>query len=153
MWTITTRPILWASLCSFSLIGCSEAELTSEALPYEATREFSEAEKSAARALSISNTEVMLKAESPYAQAMLCRHGIAETANLLSETSSLSSEQEQALRQAEALFDQRVRDLAVAEGKSAENVREDLERTAQDNQDRATNVRIAVGCVEKLQQA
>jgi len=153
MWKIVTRPILLVSLCSVSLSACSEGELTVEPQPHEDTREFSEAEKAAARALSITNTKEMLKAEDPYAQALLCRHGIAETAKILGKTSSLSGEQEQALRQAEALFDQRLRDLAAVSGKSPDELQEDLEQTAQGNQDRATNVKTAVGCVERLQES
>jgi len=131
--------------------GCSEGELTAESQPYEAPREFDQADKVAARALSISNTEVMANTESPYAQALLCRHGLAEIATLIREGWGSNSEQEQALQQAEAFFDQRLRDLAAADGKSPEDVGEDLEQTAQNNQDQTMNARIAVGCLEQLQ--
>jgi len=147
-----STPICWLAFCTFALAGCSEGELTAEPQPYEAAREFSQADKMAARALSISNTEVMANTESPYAQALLCRHGLTEIATLIRETWGSNSEQEQALQQAEALFDQRLRDLAGADGKSAEDIQQDLEQTAQNNQDRAMNARIAVGCLEQLQQ-
>ena len=150
MFRISPKAACWLSICAFSLTACSDGDLAPEPQPHEADREFSEAEKRAARALSISNTEIMAKAEGPYEQTLLCRHGLAEVASLLGETASLSSEQEQGLRQAEALFDRRLRDLASANGKSAEDVENDLAQTAEDNPDRATNMRIAIGCLERL---
>lgn len=152
MLRIFVRPACWLGICAFSLTACSDGELTPEPQPYEATREFSAADKEAARALSISNTEIMANTESPYDQALLCRYGLAEVASLISETAGLSTQQEQGLRQVEALFDQRLRDLASANGKSAQDIEDDLAQTAEDNPDRATNMRIAMGCLERLRQ-
>jgi hypothetical protein len=150
---IAARAVLGAALWASALSSCSDAELPVEPQPHEETREFSEADKRAARALSVNNTEVMANAETPYAQALLCRHGIAQVADLAQETLLMSGEQEQALRQAEALFDQRLQDLASAEGKSAAEVQADLEQVSQDNQDRATNLRVAASCLEQVRQS
>src|SRR5690606_4240791 len=144
--------LCWFVFCAYAVTGCSEGEVTAEPQPYEAAREFSQADKVAARALSISNTEVMATTESPYERALLCRHGLAEMSTLIREGWGSNSEQEQALQQAEAFFDQRLRDLAGADGKSPDDVQEDLEQTAQDNQDPAMNLRIVAGCLERLQQ-
>jgi len=138
--------------CAYAVTGCSEGELTTEPQPFEATREFSQADKVAARSLSISNTEVMATTESPYERALLCRHGLAEIATVIREGWGSNREQEQALQQAEAFFDRRLRDVAGAGGKSTEDVQEDLEQTAKDNRDPAVNLRIVAGCLERLQQ-
>lgn len=150
--TLKQSVFLWATIYSFSLVACSNGELTAERQPHDERREFGAEEKRAARALSISNTEIVANAESPYARALLCRHGLTEMAGMMRETWSLSSEQEQALRHAEAMLDERLRELAGAEGKSSEGIQEDLEQTAQNNRDQARNVRMAVGCIEQLQQ-
>lgn len=143
---------MWATLCSSMLMGCSGKKPDVEPQPGDLQREFSEQEKRAARALSISNIELAARAEEePYAQALLCRHGLAELAGFIDESAGLNGEHEEALRQAEALYDQRLRDLAGASGKPSGDIPRDLERTAQENPNRAANVRTAVACLQELQ--
>lgn len=134
------------------LSACSDNELEAEPLAREGLTEFGEEEKKAARVLSISNTDQMASAGTPYSKALLCRHGIAEVAKLVRSSPAVNREQQEGLRQAETLYDQRLRDLAAADGKSLEDIQQDLEQTAMDNQEQTTNARVAVGCLEQLQE-
>jgi hypothetical protein len=152
MLKITAKSFVWTILCLSLPAGCSDDAQTAEPLPQDRPREFSEEEKRAARALSISNTEVLAAAETPYAQALLCRHGITEVRRVMSETAGLRGEQKKALSQAEALFDRRLRDLVRSTGKSPGDIPADLGRTADENPDQSANVRTAMACLQKLQQ-
>lgn len=150
MLQIPMKFTFWFTVCAYSLSACSDGELDADHQLTETTREFSEADKKAARTLSISNTEIMAKTDSPYEQALLCLHGLAQIESVISDTSGLSIQQQEGLQQAKALFNQRLRDLASTNGKSAEDIRKDLAQTAEDNLDKATNVRVAIGCLERL---
>lgn len=145
------KTVLCALLVSGALPGCSD-ESALRAPPSEKAREFGEQDKAAARALSIGNNEAMASADSPYAQALLCRHGIEVIADRLRQSGGFSDEQVQGIAQAQTYFDRRLRVLADSEGKSASDIRSDLAKTATDNPDIGVNARIAIACLQKLQQ-
>jgi hypothetical protein len=70
----------------------------------------------------------------------------------LGEAVGLAEAQRGALLQAQAYFDERVRALGTDEEKTADQVRADLERTAEDNPDDSRSARIAMSCLWALQE-
>lgn len=135
-----------------SLAGCSEGGETLRTPQAEQSRQFSDADKIAARALSIGNDEAMTNADSPYAQALLCKNGVDIIADRISQAGGFGEQQMQGIELAQAYYDRQVRSLAASEGKSASEIEGDLEQTATDNPDVGANARIAIACLQNLQE-
>lgn len=147
----TPRSVLCGMLASLSLAACSSDENILREPRTEQSREFGEHDKIVARALSISNTQAMEKADSPYARALLCRSGVEVLAERIREAGGLGAQHVQAVEQVQAYFDQQLHTLASREGRSINDISRDLEQMALDYPDRATNARLAVSCLQELQ--
>ena len=150
---VTTAPryILPAMLLLPVLAACSSGRDATEMTVGGESREFSEQDKIAARALSISDSRTV-SAGSPYTQALLCRNAMEVLGESFAQSGALSEQQMQGVGQAKAYFDGQLHELVGAEGKSPDDIGPDLEQVAQDNQDAAANARIAIACLERLRE-
>lgn len=132
------------ALTSCSGSGGDGAPLAAE----RQTREFSRQDKLAARSLSLANKNAFEQASSSYAQALLCNLAIETVADSLRGAGSLGATQLNELAEAESLFDRRLRALGKQEGKSAADIRNDLQQSAADNPDASANARVALACLQ-----
>jgi hypothetical protein len=146
--TLCVVALALASLCA----GCSNGDVAQRSAEKPA-RQFSEQERLAARALSIGQVNSVTHAASPYARAVLCKNGLDVIARRLRNASVLSVQQQQLMQQAQAYFDRQVHALAQQQGVSATDVGKDLRQAAEEHADDEENARIAVACVQGLQQA
>ncbi len=148
--TLSTAPLSALAALSF-LSACSPNPQAPS--PAFDEKEFSEEDKRAARALSISNNQAVMEATNPYARALLCRNGIDGLAERFQQARGpMMEEQQQAMEQARAYFDEQLRLLAEREGKSEAELNDDLEETGQQHADPGENAQIAVACLRRLQQ-
>lgn len=159
--TIASKSILRATSVLFLALvlsaACSDGGDAAAAppagdTPQEPAREFSEADRRAARALSIGSGTTVEETDSAYAQALLCTNAISVLIDRFRESGGVTAEQLQAVEQAGALYDRQLRSLAGGERRTPDDVTRDLERTAADNPEIAANARIALGCLQRLQE-
>lgn len=151
MLKIAPKPALCAIFALSSLAACSpDADIADE--PATEQRVFSEEDQRIARALSIGNSRAVANADSPYARALLCRHGMDVLADRFREASGLSEQQRQGIEQAQTYFDEELRALAQDEGKTPAELDSDLAQVAEDNPDPGEAARIAIGCLQRLQE-
>lgn len=143
---------LFAVLALTTLAGCSSAD-KGDADPKPEARQFSEEDKRVARALSVSQVQSISDAEGPYARALLCANGMDALAERFQDFRGLGEQQRSAIEQAREYFGQQLREAGASEGKSANDIESDLQKTAQDNIDPAENARTAMACLQRLQQA
>lgn len=115
---------------------------------------FSEEDKRAARALSISNNQAVIDATSPYARALLCSNAIETLAERFQGARGpMMDEQRQAMEQARAYFREQLSALAEREGKSDAELTNDMDETREQHADPAENAQIAIACLRRLQEA
>jgi len=151
---LRTLPLaVWPTLAALSLLpACSSNQ--QPAPPPADDKEFSEADKRAARALSISNNDAVTDATTPYARALLCRNGIETLAERFQQARGpMMEEQRQAMEQARAYFGEQLRLLAEREGKSEPGLNRDIAETQEQHADPAENAQIAIACLRGLQEA
>lgn len=65
---------------------------------------------------------------------------------------ALNAQQRQAIDHAREYFDRQVQELGESEGKVSSEIANDVERTAQDNFNVAENARVAMACLQELQE-
>lgn len=118
--------------------------------PVEEPRQFGEAEKAAARTLSIGNYTVLERADGPYAEALLCSNAVTALAGRLDEAGGLAPQQANAIREAQSIFERRLGSLGLDEGRTQAQIDQDLRQTARENPDSASNARIAIACLQNL---
>lgn len=149
----TLPPAAWSALAALSLLSaCSSNQ--QPAPPPADDKQFSEEDKRAARALSISNNEAITDAASPYARALLCNNGIETLAERFQGARGpMMDQQRQAMEQARAYFGDQLRLLAEREGKSEAELNSDMEEAAEQHADPAENAQIAIACLRRLQEA
>ncbi|MBT2133558.1 hypothetical protein KK137_04340 [Croceibacterium sp. LX-88] len=140
------------ALALTTLAACSPAE-NSIAAPERKVREFSEEDKRLARALSVGQAQAVTEADSPYARALLCANGMDALAERLQDFQGLAEQQQLAIEQARTYFSEELNEAGAGEGKSASDIKSDLEKTALANVDAAENARTAMACLQRLQQA
>lgn len=149
------------SLPSRSSISCALATVLtacsgnpsagSIAVPQESTRQFSQADKDAARALSLGNNSTVAKAGTPYAQAILCSAAIESVAARFRGSGSLSEQQMHLIAEAKGIYDRRSREIAKGEGMSDNDIQRDVQQAAAENSDLGDNARAALACLQRLQ--
>lgn len=148
------RQIALCSLIAATILASCSGERQSQRLAISkgGAREFSQQDKVVAQALSLGNDSTVEGAEGPYAEALLCSGAMDALVGHLSESGGASNEVVEALRQAQDLYDRRLRSLASSEGKSQNDLRRDLQRAASEDVALSANARVALGCIKKLQQ-
>lgn len=114
---------------------------------------FSDEDKIAARALSVGDKQALEHADSDYARAILCKHNVSIALKFMSEANSLSNEQMQAVGQLELYLDQQIQRLGNEEGKTTDEISADLELLSEDGQANAENMRVAMACLRRMQEA
>lgn len=154
MTSISFKSLLTGIVSLALLAACSDHKAPSEkTMPFTAAREYSEQDKIAARALSISNNSGFEAADTPYAQALLCSNAISSTGSKLRQTGGLSQDILRGIDQAKANYDRRVRTFASEAGKSTDDIESDLRQTAKNNPDAGANARVTMACIQQLQEA
>jgi hypothetical protein len=148
----TIKAVLCAALALPILVGCSNRDELAGGQLTEQRGEFSEESKIAARALSTSNDASFAAADGPYTQALLCRTSIDVIANRFAESGVFNAEQQQAINQAQAYYDRQLSTLGGRDRKTTADIQHDLKQAAENNPDTSSNVRIAVACLQDLQQ-
>lgn len=146
------QSVTGAAFLMIALAACSSGRETMTAPNEEPARAFSDEDRRVASALSISQDRAVTNADSPYSRALLCRNGMETLAERFQDAAGLSEQQREGIEQARAYFDERLRLLGESEGKSASDISEDVQQTAEDNFDTAENARIAIACLQRLQQ-
>lgn len=149
---IDPQSLIGAALITMALAACSSDGETMTGPNEEPAREFSDADRRVASALSISQNRAVTNADSPYSRALLCRNGMEALAERFQEAGGLSEQQRQGIEQARTYFDGQLRLLGESEGKSASDISADVQQTAEDNFDTAENARIAIACLRQLQE-
>ncbi|MBB5281779.1 hypothetical protein [Pacificimonas flava] len=147
-------PFVSLALISAALSGCSpdrSVPQNAKGGVQSARQEFSEESKRAAQALSLSRNVTVERAEGEYARALLCTHGMNVLALRVQDAAGLADEQREAVTQAQAYFADQLQALGEGEGKGTEEIGSDLEKTADEHRDESESVRIAVSCLQALQ--
>lgn len=135
------------------LASCSQPPASREDdTPKSPPREFSAQDKKIAQALSVGNDSTVENADGPYDQALLCRNAIETIIGRLVDSGRAGGEVLGTLRQAQEVFDTRLRSLATSEGKSQNDLRRDIRDAAEQNVSSSTASRLVLGCFKNLQQ-
>lgn len=145
------HPSAWLVIAVLSfLCACSPSQPSGgRAIP---TREFSQEDKRAALALSISNSEAVADAATPYDRSLLCKNGIEALIQRFQGLRGPSTDQQlQAMEQASAYFSEQVHSIAKLEGKSEAELTRDLKVTREQHEDPAENVQIIAACLRALE--
>lgn len=148
----TARSALPSALfLAVMLAGCSAAQDSERTAPSteEPAPQFSDEDRLAARALSISNRD-MQETGSPYDQAMACSSAIAALEERLRQADMITDEQLDVIGQAKAVYDRRIRTLA--DQASAAGTGEDLQQAVLDNPPGGQALQ-AIGCIQRLAEA
>jgi len=157
------RFALTCTLCLTVLVACSgepgsDPAATGEVLggaPADVTvadsAAFSEQEKRAARMLSMGSGASVETASSPYQQALRCRTAIETVGARFRQGGAQGDAQSQAIAQATAILDQRLRAQAVLEDKSDAAIRRDLEQAVQAADDLPAQGQLLIACLQQLQ--
>lgn len=148
MLSLPHRSLLLAA-CLVLLPSCSGGEDRGAEATGESAQEFSQANKSAARALSLSNAGATRQAGSPQEQAALCSQALEALSLRLRDSGTLSDTQLQALGEAKGIYDRRLEGGTpqTAPGGSSGD------RPNEQEANPAEQARIAIGCLQDLQTA
>ena len=131
--------------------GCGEIEpVQLHEQGKETVRQFDQAHKSAARALSVGNSEALLDAESPYIEAITCRLSIEALDDRLTESNVLTTEQKAELDRVKELYERRIQQFAAERGTVGPAIDQDRAQVAIQLDDASTKLQTAVGCLRKL---
>ncbi|WP_133366390.1 hypothetical protein [Qipengyuania sediminis] len=105
-----------------------------------------EAERRAARLLSLSNNSTLDAKTDPYDRAVLCTVAIEAVQQRLTEAIGMSAEQKQAMAAARGVYQRR----AAAAATGARDIRADAERMRTENEDPNQMMRTGVACLRQL---
>jgi hypothetical protein len=135
------------------LAGCSAAQDSERTAPSteKPARQFSDEDRLAAQALSISNRNTGQEAGSPYDQAMACSSAIAALEEMLRQADTMTEEQLDVIGQAKGVYDQRIRLLGQIDAAGA-TPGEDLQQAPQDTPAGGKALE-AIGCIQRLAEA
>jgi len=147
----TFRTNFFVAIPLLALTACSSGR--GEAPEAVQKIEFGPEEKRVAQALSVSNNQAVMNAETPYARALLCKSGIDVLADRFGEARGLSSEQKSGMEQARVYFDEQLQLLATREGKSGADLAADLKAVTEDGAISGESAQIVVACLRRLQSA
>jgi hypothetical protein len=156
MLPISPRSILFAALALVLLPSCSSEADTAAAPTGAGAPEFSQPDKIAARALSLSNAGSAERAESPRAQAVLCSQALEGLSVRLRDSGTLNEMQLQALGQAKAVYDRRIRGVGnepARAGGGSSALEQAIEEEEEGEANPAEQARVAIGCLQDLQTA
>lgn len=149
----TLSSVARSAIAALTLLSACSSNRQQVPPPAE-DRAFTEEDKRAARALSLSNNQAITDATSPYARALLCRNGIEALAVRFQGVRGPGmAEQRQAMEQVRAYIGEQLRLLAEREGKSGAELNGDMKETQEQHADPTENAQIALACLRRLQEA
>jgi hypothetical protein len=141
-------------LGSIALASCSDrASFTEAEPPSVEAGSFSEEDRLVARNLSLGSSAALEAESGPYAQALRCRSAIGALTERFRQSATPTQAQLQAIEQTLSAYDRQVRSLGDQEGKSAGEIRQDLQEAAEEETDLATQGQLAIACLQRLQQS
>lgn len=153
MKSIGSRYILLAcALSNAFLAGCSDSSTASKIDSVDTgARDFSEADKREARALSIGDEQGLEEMTDPNAQARACSHAIALMADKLREADALTEEQLSALEKARAFYASQSSPSAPADFQEDMRNSDTSEPAPGREETLAQSGRTAIACIRRLQ--
>lgn len=143
--TLLAVPLLLAAC------GSNEGAPAGEKMS-EQGREFSEADKQAALALSIGNVRALSADTSGYDRSLSCSIALQSVYAQFSESGQLDTPMVKAVDQVRASYDQQVQELGSAENKSAAEIAADRQQRAEEISDQSERGQIAIGCLRAMAQ-
>lgn len=147
MLSAPSRSILFVAFMSALLPSCSSGSTRDADSSTEAATEFTQDDKRAARALSLTNAGTTERTDDPQEQARLCSSAIEALRVRLRDSAVLSDEQMLALGEAKAIYDRRIRGVVASASEAANDQPEQAEGDASP----AEQARLAIGCLQDLQ--
>lgn len=155
MKSIGPRYILLAcALSNAFLAGCSDRPNAPEIASIDTDApEFSEADKRAARALSIGDEQGLAKMDNPNAQARACSQAIGLMADKLREANALTEEQFSALEKARAFYANKSPPSSTEKFQTGMSASGSPEATARPEENLAQSGRTAIACIRRLQES
>ena len=132
-----------------TLPACSDPP-PREARKIEDDTVFSEAEKAAARSLSIGDSATLKTVNDPTDRALACSQSIAVLAKSLRESDALTDKQFDALEQARLLYDRQV-PIDYGTQPTADKSDASTDTVSEADDDQSQGARFALACLRNLQ--
>lgn len=146
------RSLAFVSLSFMTLLascGSAEPAPASGQMPDRA-REFSQADKQAALALSIGNVQALSAETSAYDRSLLCSIALESIYTQLSESGQLDTAMVNAIDQVRTVYNNRVQQLGAAENKTTSEIAAEREQRAEEIPEQSERGQLAIGCLRAM---
>lgn len=133
----------------FALSACSGVAEPADEPAQRATRPPTEAERTAARALSPRLSSALEMTTEPYQRALLCRTAIENISTRLSDSGVLNAEQMRLIKTIHDNYARQARELGAESGKTDADVDADLANLREEGQSSARTGSIVAACLQQ----
>lgn len=148
------KPMIYCVVAAALVTGCSPPQGTrDQTLPERSTKTFSQADKLAARALSIGNTGQLNAVNDTYVEALMCHNATVILRDYFRKSGMTDPQQVATLAAATEFFDSQVQDLKTDKGRTDAQLAEDRRQITAKYPDVPANAQIFMACVTKQKNA